>query len=1155
MKNALKVSGLFTFLIVAFLNAFVDLGHKIIIQNTIFKNYDGAELIVLSSIVNALILLPFILLFTPTGYISDKYPKNKIMRVSAWIALGITLLITYSYYQGWFWFAFGMTFLLALQSAFYSPAKYGYVKELVGDRRLAQANGLLQAATTTGILLGTFFFSVFFEKIIVGFEITDKDSLIKMIAPLGWALVAFTALEVFLAYQLPQVSIEKKRVKFNWSDYFHGRTQLKNLRLVRRHPYIWLSILGLAVFWAISQVLLASYPAYAKEYLGIGNTAVVQGMMAFAGIGIMAGSILAGRISRNHIETGLVPVGAIGVTISILLIRVFDSTILQALNFFFLGVMGGFFVVPLNALMQYHAKNSQLGRVLASNNLIQFSIMLVFLVITTLLSYYKVGSTTILWMLFLVGLAGTIYTIIKIPESLLRFIISRLFAARYRMKVLGFEDLPHSGGILLLGNHISWVDWALVQIASPRPLNFVIESGYYERWYLKGFLDLFGAIPISSGGSAGSLETINRLLKEGKAVCLFPEGTISRTGQLSEFKRGYQKAIEGSKAKIVPFYLHGLWGSRFSRSSGFLKEARQSGFKRDIIVAFGKPLPANTNPDELKRRIFDLSFTSWQDYAKTLDTIPVSWLKTAKRMSFQMAATDITGEPVSHHKFITAVFAFSGLIAKKSPEQNIGILVPASVAGAITNMAVLALGKTAVNLNFTSSKEAIQGAVKKADIKTVYTSRKFLHKLKNRGINIKEILPNTRLVYLEDFKKELPKIKMLFTLSISMLLPASLLSLIYIKRAKLDDTAAILFSSGSEGTPKGVELSHLNLAANSRQVADMLNTRENDIIMSTLPTFHAFGLLATTFMPLSEGIPIVCHPDPTDVLSIAKGIARNQATLLFGTSTFLRLYTLNRKVHPLMLKSLRMVIAGAERLNPDTREAFTLKFNKPILEGYGATETSPVASVNIPDELDTNYWKTQQGNKFGTVGMPLPGTSFRIVDPDTLEELPTGEDGLILIGGPQVMKGYLHDPEKTAEVIVEMDRQRWYRSGDKGHLDSDGFLTIVDRYSRFAKLGGEMVSLSAVEESIRKALGGDPDLDLVAVNLPDDKKGEKVILLIANDMTAKEIKQKLLESEMNPLMIPAKITNVNAVPKLGSGKTDFAASRKIAIELEDSSTR
>ena len=1147
MQNALKITGLFTFLAVAFLNAFVDLGHKIIIQNTIFKNYDGPELVVLTSIVNALILLPFILLFTPTGYISDKYAKNKVMRASAWVAFCITILITFAYYQGWFWFSFGMTFLLALQSAFYSPAKYGYVKGLVGDRRLAQANGLLQAATTTGILLGTFFFSILFEKMIVGFEITDKNSLIELIAPLGWALIVLSFIELILAYRLPETDKDNTKMRFQWDDYFRGKTQARNIRLVRKHPYIWLSILGLSVFWAISQVLLATYPAYAKEFLGLNNTAVIQGMMAFAGIGVMIGSVIAGRVSRNHIETGLVPVGAIGLTIAIILLRVFDSTFMQATVFLFLGIMGGFIVVPLNALLQYHAKSDQLGRVLATNNLIQFSVMLVFLVTTSLLSYYNFGSTGILWGLAFIAFFGTIYTIIKAPESLLRFIIARIFAARYRMKVLGFENLPHSGGVLLLGNHISFVDWALVQIASPRPLNFVIERGYYERWYLKGFLDMFGAIPINSGDSEGSIERINQLLKDGKAVCLFPEGAISRTGQLSEFKRGYQRAIKDTSAKIVPFYLHGLWGSRFSRSSGFFKDSRQSGFKRDIVVAFGKTMPADTTPDQLKRRVFDLSFTSWQKYSKQLDSIPVSWLKTAKRLSFQMSATDIIGEPVSHHKFITGVFAFCGLIKKKSPEQNIGILVPASVGGAICNMAVLALGKTAVNLNFTASPEAIQGAVKKAEIKTVYTSKKFIKKLEERGIKIKEILPETKLYYLEDFKAELPKIKMLSTLIAVMILPTRLLQAIYIKRTKPEDTAAILFSSGSEGTPKGVELSHLNLAANSRQVADTLNTRENDTVMSTLPTFHAFGLLATTLMPLSEGIPIVCHPDPTDVVTIAKGVARNNGTLLFGTSTFLRLYTLNKKVHPLMLRSLRLVIAGAERLNPDTRTAFTLKFNHQILEGYGTTETTPVASVNIPDELDTSYWKPQLGNKLGSVGMPLPGTSFRIVDPDTLEELATGEDGLILIGGPQVMKGYLHDADKTNQVIVEIDDQRWYRSGDKGHLDDDGFLIIVDRYSRFAKLGGEMVSLSAVEEKIRGALGGDPDLDLVAVNLPDDKKGEKVILLIANEMSAKEIKKQLIEAEMNPLMIPSTFINVNAVPKLGSGKTDFAQSRKVAL--------
>ncbi len=1153
MKNPLKIIGLFTYLMVVFLNAFVDIGHKIIIQNTLFKTYDGQEQIIFTAIINALILLPFIMLFTPSGYLADKYPKNVVMRLSAWFALGITLLITLSYYQGWFWFGFSMTFLLALQSALYSPAKYGFIKELVGERRLVQGNAAVQAVTMFSILAATFFFSLLFEWLLSDVTWESKDALLTSIAPLGWILVALTLLEVFYAYRLPEKRSVNTKMRFHWDDYRKGKTQLRNLRLVYRHSCIWLSILGLSTFWAISQVMLATYPEFAKSQLMISNTAGVQGLMALAGIGIMIGSFIAGKLSRNHIETGLIPVGAIGITLALAFFVMLDSIFLQGLNFLFLGVMGGFFVVPLNALIQYHAKDSQLGRVLATNNLIQNIAMLSFLIITVSLAIIGVGSISIIWLLVLVGVAGTLYTIVKMPESLLSFILSRLFAARYKMTVLGFEKLPASGGILLLGNHISWIDWALVQIASPRQLHFVIERYYYERWYLKWFLDLFGVVPINSGGAASSLETINGLLKQGKAVCLFPEGAISRTGQLGEFKRGYERAIKNSGAKIIPFYLHGLWGSRFSRSTGFFRESRQSGFKRDIIVSFGDALPATTSADELKRRIFDLSFRSWQEDSQHIDTLPIRWLKTAKRMSFRMAATDAIGQPLSHHKFMTAVFRFATLIAHKSPEQNIGILVPASVGGAITNMAVLALGKTVVNLNFTASTEAMQGAVKSANIQTIYTSKKFLKKLEQRGINIVETFPETTILYLEDFKEEIPKSNMLLTLLAVMLLPTKLLQWMYLKPIDRNATAAILFSSGSEGTPKGIELSHLNLAINSRQIADVLNTRENDVVMSTLPTFHAFGLLATTFMPLSEGIPIVCHPDPTDVVVIAKAIARNEATFLFGTSTFLRLYSKNRRVHPLMLQSLRMVIAGAERLNPDSREAFKAKFHINILEGYGTTETSPVASVNIPDQLDTTYWKTQLGNTPGTVGMPVPGTSFRIVDPDTMEELATGEDGLILIGGPQVMKGYLNAPEKTAEVIVEMDGQRWYKSGDKGHLDENGFLVIVDRYSRFAKLGGEMISLTAVEDAIFKALK-DPELELVAVNIPDEKKGEKVVLLISNDMKLRELKTILLEAGVSPMMLPANVINMEEVPKLGSGKTDFALAKKVVLAEDQQTT-
>ncbi len=1149
MQHSLfRITGFAIFLSVLFLNAFVDLGHKIIIQNTVFKTYDGSEQIILTAIVNALILLPFILLFTPSGYVSDKFPKNKVMRVSAWAALLITLMITMSYYQGWFWVSFALTFLLAVQSAMYSPAKYGFIREIVGEKHLAEGNGMVQAITMVAILSSTFFFSIFFERMLQESGITEKADLLQSIAPLGWMLVALTTLELFFAYRLPQKSETDENMLFDWKKYRTGKTQRGVLSSVKNNQFIWLSIIGLSVFWAVAQVILAAYPAYAKEHLGIERVDLLQGILASTGIGIMIGSIWAGRVSRNHIESGLIPVGAVGIAISITLITVFDSNIMQAVNFIFLGIMGGFFIVPLNAYMQYHAKGNELGRVIAAYNFIHNGVMLAFLAFTAFLAYQGVNSTNLFFLLTLIVVVGAIYTISRLPQSLLRFVISRLFRARYNIHVIGFENIPADGGVLLLGNHISWVDWALVQIAAPRSIHFVIERGYYERWYLTWFLKMFGVVPISSGKSSSSIKTINNLLKEGKAVCLFPEGTISRTGQLSTFKRGFEKAIEGTGAVIAPFYLHGLWGSRFSRSSGFLKENRQSGFKRDIIVAFGETLPENTGSDELKRRVFDLAVTSWQSYTENLPPIPVQWLQVAKRMGFRMASTDVIGEPLSNHKFITAVFRFSKIIGKLSPEQNIGLLLPTATGGAITNMAVLILGKTVVNLNYTASQDAMRAAVQQADIKTIYTSTRFIKKLKSRGIDIEEIFVDTKMYYLEELKEGISKASMITTLLAVMVLPTRLLQGLYIKHINMQSTATILFSSGSEGAPKGIELTHQNLAANSRQVADTLNTRENDVMMSILPTFHAFGLLASTLMPLSEGIPIVCHPDPTDVVNIAKGIAKYEGTVTFGTSTFFRLYVRNRRVHPLMLKSLRLIIAGAEKLNPEIREAFKIKFGKTILEGYGATETSPVAAVNVPDELDTTYWKVQQGNTPGTVGMPVPGTSFRIVDPTSMEELETGEDGLILISGPQVMKGYLNAPEKTAEAITIIDDQRWYKTGDKGHLDEHGFLVIVDRYSRFAKVAGEMVSLTAVEEQVRKALA-EPEFECIAVNTPDSKKGEKITLLFTitdnmEQLTGKDIKKKLIEGDTNALMIPSDYIQVEEIPKLGSGKTDFSTAKK-----------
>jgi acyl-[acyl-carrier-protein]-phospholipid O-acyltransferase / long-chain-fatty-acid--[acyl-carrier-protein] ligase len=1129
-----------------FLNAFVDLGHKITIQNTLFKTFDGDAQILLTAIVNALILLPFVLLFTPSGFLADRFPKNRVMRTAAWAGLALTLAITAFYYLGWFWAAFAMTFLLAVQSAFYSPAKFGYIKELVGKESLAAANGWAQATATTAILAGIFVFSILFEQRLAGQAFGSPGEVMHLIAPVGWFLVLGALVELALAYRLPLTN-SGQAMPFEWNRYRSGRYLRQNLRAAWDNRVIWLSIIGLAVFWSISQVILAVFPAFAKETLGETNTVVIQGMLACSGIGIILGSVVAGRASRGHIETALVAIGAIGIAVALFILPGLPAIWMHGVNFLVLGFLGGLFLVPLNALIQFNAGESGLGRVLAASNFIQNLWMLAFLAITVVAAKAELGALALMVGLAGVALVGALYTLYQLPQSLVRFLIARLLATRYRLNVIGLRNLPAQGGVLMLGNHISWVDWAMVQMASPRPVRFVMEREIYERWYLKRFLDFFGVVPISRGSSRQAIKTVSELLDQGEVVCLFPEGTISKNGQLSEFKRGFELAARAAGSGVIlPFYLRGLWGSRFSYASAKLKEGRGEGRAREVVVAFGSTLPLESGAERVKQAVFELSVSSWQTHVAGLPTLPEAWLAAAKRAPGRVTVIDSAGTSLTNRRLIAAVLLFTRRIRRLAPEPALGILLPASSAAAIANLAGLLAGKTVVNLNYTASPEALKAGIAAAGIRHVITADRFLKRLEGRGIDLGSAFADCTLHPLEGLRAGIGKLEGLAMLALGSLLTASALLALFGQRSDPEATAAILFSSGSEGTPKGIELTHRNILGNLRQISDVLNAEASDVILANLPPFHAFGLTVTTFLPLIEGIPMVCHPDPTDALGTAKAIARHRATVLCSTSTFLRLYARNRKVHPLMLDSLRIVVAGAERLAPDVREAFLLKFGKPIYEGYGATETTPVASVNVPDTIETDTWKTQAGSRPGTVGLPLPGTSFRVVDPVSLESLPPGEDGLILIGGVQVMKGYLKAPEKTAEAVVELDGMRWYKTGDKGHLDADGFLTIVDRYSRFAKLGGEMVSLGAVEEQVREVLK-QPELELAAVNLPDEKKGERIVLLAAAEIDPDALRKALLEAGANPLSIPSEVRLVEAIPKLGSGKTDFGGVKRLAL--------
>lgn len=1146
MSKLLKITGFLPYIFVVFLNAFTDLGHKIIIQNTIFKVYDGSEQIILTAIVNGLILLPFILLFSPAGFISDKYKKDKVMQISAIFAVVVTLLITLSYYLGLFWVSFFLTFLLAAQSALYSPAKYGYIKELLGSNNIVAGNGAVQSVTIVAILGGMFAYSIGFESLL--HDATTEATILQNIAPLGILLFLGSLIELYLAYKLPNKTIELSHQEFTISSYLRGKYLKKNLKLIKKNEIILLSIIGLSLFWALSQVVLAVFPAYIKEYLAITNVIVIQGLMAVSAIGIIIGSLLASKISKNYIEVGMVPIGSIGVFITLLMIPQLNNLYLCGIDFFFFGVFGGLLIVPLNSLIQYHASNKRLGLILSGNNFIQNIFMFSFLVLTVGFSFVDISSVEIFYLLSFVAFGSAIYTIYKLPQSLVKLFVSLFFSIKYKLIVQGIENIPQNRGVLLLGNHISWLDWAFVQMASPRAIRFVMERSIYEKKLFKPFLDFFKVIPISTSGGRKSLDEVARCLNNGEVVCIFPEGTISRSGHLGEFKRGFEIATAHvENGVIIPFYLSGLWGTKWSRSNINFKELKDTKYKKDVIVSFGKPIDIKATATDTKQKVFELSTESWNRYINEFINIDKILIDTVKRNGSKIALVDSGGEEYSYTKMMTMAVFFRRMILKHN-EQNIGLLLPTTSIGAILNISTILAGKTVVNLNYTASKDSIVYGIQEANIKNIYTSRKFCDKLKDRGIFIEEMLENVNLIYLEDLKKNSSKLQIipiLLRFGFIKFAPTSLVQIVYGSKNNLDTIGAILFSSGSEGNPKGVMLSHRNLLTNVKQISEMLNITAEEVFLGSLPIFHAFGLTVTTLLPMLEGIKLVCHPDPTDGLGIGKAVAKNRVTFMCATSTFIRLYLKNKKLTPLMFESLNMVFAGAEKLNPIVADEFKQKFGVELYEGYGATECSPVISANIPDNLDINYWQTQVGQKKGTIGMPLPGCAVKIVDPLDLKELSVLEDGLIIVTGPNVMVGYLNNEEKTNDVLVNIDGKIWYKTGDKGHIDEDGFITIVDRYSRFAKIAGEMISLTAVENKIYEAINSKEDIKLVTVNLPDEKKGEKIVLLINHEI--EDLKQKLIDFGMEPLWIPSEIKVVENIPLLGSGKIDFAGAKKLAF--------
>ncbi|WP_310440218.1 MFS transporter [Sulfuricurvum sp.] len=604
--NITKIKGIFPYTLALFLNAFTDLGHKIIIQNTVFKIYDDQTQIIYTAILNALILLPFIFLFTPSGYLSHRFSKVSVMRYGAFAAVIITLLITYSYYQGWFWSAFFLTFILAAQSAIYSPAKYGYIKEIAGVRDFSSLNALVQSVTTVAILSGIIAYTVMFENSLSG-NYDNEAQILRQIAPLGWLLVIGSIFEFILTLRLQSYG-SASGISFNIKKYLNGYTLRKNWILLRRKPEIFEAILFLSLFWSISQVILAAFGAYAKSTLGIENTIIVQGLMALAAFGIIIGSVIAARLSRHYLHKGVIVAGAVKITIMLILLPLVHSLPLIGLIFFGFGIGGAMMIVSLNALILSQTPRAHLAYVLSGNNWIQNIFMTLFLVLTTLFAYAGWDALMLFYAMLFVSLLLSTGAIIRYKEYFIWLIFERLLALRYNIIPMQTHNVPSKGAVLLLGNHISWIDWILVQIGVERRIRYLMERSIYEKKLIKPIMRLGEVIPISARGAKEAFKQAQKRLQNGEIIGIFPEGSISSDGEVGTFLHGYKRVSTDSEGVIIPFYIDGVYGSLFSRSRNRHTPSRTR-FRRNIRVIYGEPLPMNSEPQTVYNAIISLKET------------------------------------------------------------------------------------------------------------------------------------------------------------------------------------------------------------------------------------------------------------------------------------------------------------------------------------------------------------------------------------------------------------------------------------------------------------------------------------------------------------------------------------------------------------------
>ncbi len=1080
-----------------------------------FGETGGAMKILVASLV---FVLPAIPLSALGGEIADANDKALIARRLKLAEIGVQLVAA----LGLAFSSLGLLYLalfgLGCIAALFGPIKYGILPDHLRREELVAGNALVEGATYAAIICG---------MIAGGLAAADGRSTAGVVTQMMVVAAACYA----TARLIPPTGVGAPGLKIERNVFASTSRLIGELRADRRQ---WAAALATSWFWTVGLVALSLVPVIVKARAGGGLNVEIGVNLIFA-VGVALGALAAAALSHGRIE--LAPAPLLLVVLAFFLIdfglatsglapaarevplgEFFTSAlgIRLAFDLFAFSLAAGLFVVPIFAAIQAWAGEDRRARVVGAVNALNYIMMVAGSLATMLLlQVMGLSEPAALIVLGLANFAAAAYVFLNLPANTLGFATRLLLKTVYRLEVVGEKNLPQAHECAAIAvSHVSFLDAAVLTAIMEKPPLIAIDPIAAKRWPMRLILAFAGKQPFDPARALTGRAVV-AAARAGRPLAVFPEGRAALTPVVMRDFEALSLMIEKTGAPVTPVRIEGAEQSLFSRLDAS-RSGRRLFPKIKVTVLPPRRLAIGHAPDGRAHRraagaaLVDLMADAVFETSNIRRTLHEAVEAQARKNGLKrIVVQDPLGGPLSMRMFRIGV----GVLARKiaaitAPGEIVGIMLPNATGAAVTFMALQAGGRVAAMLNFTSGPINLVSACQTAEIRLVLTSRAFVEKAE-LGAVVEAIGKVVKIVWLEDVRASATRSDKLI---------AALTAGRSFATPDPDDPAAVLFTSGTEGSPKGVALSHANILANVAQVDARYDLRLSDIFFNPLPMFHSFGLTAGTLLGLTTSMRVYLYPTPLHYRQIPELIDRVGATVLVGTDTFLSAYARNADAYG--FRSVRYVIAGAEALRAETRRVYMEKFGLSMFEGYGVTEASPVVAVNAP-----------MFNRPGTVGRLMPHVEAR------LEPVPGIEGaGRLHIRGPNVMIGY-YRADNPGEL--EPPAGGWHDTGDIVAIDGEGFVAIRGRAKRFAKLAGELISLAAIEDLL---WGLWPDEPIACIAAPDAKRGERVILATTHrGATKAEVDAWLKIKGASPIMAPGSIVVLDAIPVLGSGKTDYVS--------------